>query len=59
MEKSIQKLGHGTAKEVVDLELVGMYCAACAVKIEKTLNKLPGVTNATVLRYQHGLNTML
>ncbi|MDF2958501.1 MAG: heavy metal translocating P-type ATPase [Paenibacillus sp.] len=48
MEQSIQKLGYGTMKESVDLQLVGMTCAACAVKIEKALNKLPGVTTATV-----------
>ncbi|GAB6992350.1 heavy metal translocating P-type ATPase [Paenibacillus pini] len=48
MEESIQKLGYGTSKEEVDLQLVGMTCAACALKIEKTLNKLPGVSNATV-----------
>ncbi|QUL58247.1 copper-translocating P-type ATPase [Paenibacillus tritici] len=48
MEQSIQKLGYGTAKEVVDFNLVGMFCAACAVKVEKTLNKTPGVTSAVV-----------
>lgn len=48
MEQNIQKLGYGTAKEEVDLQLEGMTCAACALKIEKTLNRLPGVTGATV-----------
>nr|WP_145939475.1 heavy metal translocating P-type ATPase [Paenibacillus glacialis] len=48
MEQNVQKLGYGVAKEVVDLDLVGMFCAACAVKIEKVLNKTPGVTNAVV-----------
>ncbi|WP_188995322.1 heavy metal translocating P-type ATPase [Paenibacillus nasutitermitis] len=48
MEQTIQKLGYDTVKEVVDLQLVGMYCAACAVKIEKTINKMPGVTSAVV-----------
>lgn len=48
MEASIQKLGYSTAKETVDLQLVGMTCAACALKIEKTLNKLPGVSTANV-----------
>jgi Cu+-exporting ATPase len=36
-----------TATEHVDLELTGMTCAACAMRIEKKLNKLDGVT-ATV-----------
>ncbi|MEK4353318.1 heavy metal translocating P-type ATPase [Paenibacillus sp. FSL H8-0261] len=48
MEASIQKLGYSTAKEAVELQLVGMTCAACALKIEKTLNKLPGVSTANV-----------
>lgn len=48
MEQSIQRLGYDTAKEAVDLQLEGMTCAACAQRIEKTLNKLPGVRVATV-----------
>jgi P-type Cu+ transporter len=32
-----------SATERVDLGLTGMTCAACAARIEKTLNKLPGV----------------
>lgn len=48
MKQSIQKLGYGTTKEVVDFKLEGMTCAACANKIEKGLGKLPGVTNASV-----------
>ena len=28
----------------LDLPLAGMTCAACAARIEKSLNKLPGVT---------------
>lgn len=48
MEQSIQKLGYSTVKDAVDLQLTGMTCAACATKIEKSLNKLPGVSRATV-----------
>jgi len=48
MEQSIQKLGYDTIKEKVELELSGMTCAACATRIEKTLNKIPGVSQATV-----------
>jgi len=48
MEESIQKLGYSTVKDVVDLQLTGMTCAACAAKIEKALNKMPGVAIATV-----------
>lgn len=48
LEEGIEKLGYGTVKEVVDFQLEGMTCAACANRIEKGLNKLRGVTNATV-----------
>lgn len=48
MEEKIQKLGYDTVKEKVELELTGMTCAACANRIEKTLNKMPGVSQATV-----------
>jgi len=48
LEQTIQKLGYDTVKEVAQFQVEGMTCAACAGKIEKGLNKLPGVTNATV-----------
>lgn len=48
MEEKIEKLGYGTAKETVDLQLIGMYCAACATKIEKVVNKMSGVSQANV-----------
>lgn len=48
MEEKIEKLGYGTAKEKADLQLIGMYCAACAVKIEKIVNRMPGVQEANV-----------
>ncbi|CAG7657036.1 heavy metal translocating P-type ATPase [Paenibacillus allorhizosphaerae] len=48
MEQSIEKLGYGTLKEAVELQLTGMTCAACAARIEKGLNKLPGVSKASV-----------
>ena len=31
---------------VIDLPITGMTCAACAARIEKTLNRLPGVKAA-------------
>ncbi|PZD96876.1 heavy metal translocating P-type ATPase [Paenibacillus sambharensis] len=48
LEESIRKLGYDTVKESVDFQLEGMTCAACAARIEKGLNKLPGVQHATV-----------
>ena len=32
----------------VTLGVTGMTCAACATRIEKVLNKMEGVSNATV-----------
>ncbi|QAY68091.1 heavy metal translocating P-type ATPase [Paenibacillus protaetiae] len=34
--------------EKVDLQLEGMYCAACSARIEKALNKMNGVSEANV-----------
>ncbi|WP_199622531.1 heavy metal translocating P-type ATPase [Paenibacillus alkalitolerans] len=48
LEETVKKLGYDTVKETVDFQLEGMTCAACANRIEKGLNKLPGVTKATV-----------
>ncbi len=38
----------GTSSQSADLPLLGMHCSACAVRIEKALNKAEGVENATV-----------
>ncbi|MCR8645351.1 heavy metal translocating P-type ATPase [Paenibacillus sp. N1-5-1-14] len=48
MEQKIKSLGYDTVKETVDFQITGMTCAACATRIEKGLNKLPGVAKATV-----------
>lgn len=48
LEKKIEDLGYGVVKEKKELVITGMTCAACANRIEKGLNKMPGVTNATV-----------
>lgn len=48
LEKKIEKLGYQTVKETIDLQIVGMTCAACANRVEKGLSKLPGVSQATV-----------
>ncbi|KIO47858.1 heavy metal translocating P-type ATPase [Nitrosospira sp. NpAV] len=45
--RSIEKAGFHVAPQSVQLQISGMTCAACSGRIEKTLNKLPGVT-ATV-----------
>ncbi|MGE3810239.1 MAG: heavy metal translocating P-type ATPase [Candidatus Nanopelagicales bacterium] len=37
-------LGTGDATSVLDLRLTGMTCASCAARIEKKLNRVPGVS---------------
>jgi P-type Cu+ transporter len=46
--KKVNDLGYGVLSEKVELDLIGMTCAACAARIEKGLNKLDGVNKATV-----------
>lgn len=46
--QAIEQLGYHVAMEKAQLKIGGMSCAACAAKIEKKLNSLPGVTFAIV-----------
>ena len=48
LEKKIQDLGYGVAKENKEFAITGMTCAACATRIEKGLNKLEGISFANV-----------
>ncbi|ANF45841.1 heavy metal translocating P-type ATPase [Priestia megaterium] len=47
-EEKIQKLGYGVVSEKAEFVITGMTCAACSTRIEKGLNKLEGVTKASV-----------
>lgn len=47
-KQKINDLGYKVLEEKLELAIVGMTCAACATRIEKGLNKLEGVTKATV-----------
>lgn len=47
-QKRIKEIGYGVVSEKVDLIITRMFCAACATRIERALNKLEGVTKATV-----------
>ncbi|MDQ3186408.1 MAG: heavy metal translocating P-type ATPase, partial [Pseudomonadota bacterium] len=42
--RSIEKAGFHVVPQSVQLRISGMTCATCSGRIEKTLNKLPGVT---------------
>lgn len=48
LQDKIRTLGYDVLKEEVDLNIVGMTCAACSARIEKGLNRMEGVQNATV-----------
>jgi Cu+-exporting ATPase len=41
--ETIRKTGYSVPDRLAELTIYGMTCAACAVRIEKTLNKLEGV----------------
>ncbi|WP_270577547.1 heavy metal translocating P-type ATPase [Caldibacillus thermoamylovorans] len=47
-EKKIRDLGYDVVSEKAEFTITGMTCAACANRIEKGLNKMDGVTAATV-----------
>lgn len=61
IERKINEIGYKVQHSKVELDLIGMTCAACANRIEKGLNNLPGVTASVnfaleraSVRYQEG-----
>lgn len=44
----IEDLGYQVIKDKANFKITGMSCAACANRIEKGLNKLPGIYSASV-----------
>lgn len=44
----IRDLGFDVPVERTEMSITGMTCAACSARVEKKLNKLPGVQEATV-----------
>lgn len=48
MAQKIHDLGYEVVKDKVEFAITGMTCAACATRIEKGLQKLPGVYAAMV-----------
>lgn len=44
----IEVLGYQVIREKLEIKITGMTCAACSGRIERSLNKLPGVVNAVV-----------
>lgn len=47
-QQKVRNLGYDIIYEKAEFNITGMTCAACATRIEKGLNKLEGVTRATV-----------
>lgn len=47
LASTIEETGYGVGRQKIDLAVTGITCASCVARIEKRLNKLPGV-KATV-----------
>ncbi|MGO5000105.1 heavy metal translocating P-type ATPase [Oceanisphaera sp. W20_SRM_FM3] len=45
---AITKAGYQTATEQFELTIIGMSCASCVGRVEKALQRLPGVLSASV-----------
>ena len=48
LQERIRTLGYDVLKEEVDLNIIGMTCAACSTRIEKGLSRMEGVQSASV-----------
>lgn len=46
--EKIERVGYGVIKEKQQFSVTGMTCAACSARIEKVLNKMDGIDEATV-----------
>lgn len=50
---AIEKAGFSVLQQTLELGIGGMTCAACATRIEKVLNRLPGVEAVVNLASEH------
>ncbi|KRG08384.1 heavy metal translocating P-type ATPase [Staphylococcus sp. NAM3COL9] len=48
LTQTIEKTGYGVLTEKIELDVIGMTCAACSNRIEKVLNRDAGVEHANV-----------
>ena len=48
LAESVQRAGYQVPRKVMELAVEGMSCASCVTRIEKALNALPGVLEASV-----------
>jgi Cu+-exporting ATPase len=45
---TVENAGYGVVTDQIEFPVTGMTCATCSKRVEKALNKLPGVIEATV-----------
>ena len=48
VQRAIEKAGFSMPTETLALDITGMTCASCSARVEKALNKVPGVLEASV-----------
>jgi len=48
VQRAIEKAGFSVPTESLKLDIIGMTCASCSTRVEKALNKVPGVLEASV-----------
>ncbi|KIL52177.1 heavy metal translocating P-type ATPase [Jeotgalibacillus soli] len=48
LQQKVRDLGYDVVTEKAELDITGMTCAACSTRIEKGLNRMEGVSTATV-----------
>ena len=48
VQRAIEKAGFSVPTEALKLDIIGMTCASCSARVEKALNKVPGVLDASV-----------
>ena len=45
---AVEKAGYAVRREALELDIEGMSCAACVGRVEKVLQRVPGVVSANV-----------
>ncbi|MBW8371911.1 MAG: heavy metal translocating P-type ATPase [Thiobacillus sp.] len=48
VQRAIEKAGFSVPTESFTFDITGMTCASCSARVEKALNKVPGVLDASV-----------
>ncbi|HLR15942.1 MAG TPA: heavy metal translocating P-type ATPase [Bacillota bacterium] len=48
MKQKIEQIGYQVIEQTTEFDVRGMTCAACSARVEKVLNKMPGVSLAQV-----------